>query len=55
MMSWLSLLKFVKYVVQWVIPGDLDAPRNPWLGTVSLILAQYVDAEARWSLGSSID
>ncbi|KAG2159266.1 N-terminal C2 in EEIG1 and EHBP1 proteins-domain-containing protein [Suillus bovinus] len=34
--------KFV--VMQRVIPGDPDAPRNPRLGTVSLDLAQYVDA-----------
>jgi len=34
--------KFV--VMQRVIPGDPDAPRNPRLGAVSLNLAQYVDA-----------
>ncbi|KAG1814213.1 N-terminal C2 in EEIG1 and EHBP1 proteins-domain-containing protein [Suillus variegatus] len=34
--------KFV--VMQRVIPGDPDAPRNPRLGAVTLNLAQYVDA-----------
>ncbi|KAG0703533.1 hypothetical protein DFH29DRAFT_435658 [Suillus ampliporus] len=34
--------KFV--VMQRVIPGDPDAPRNPRLGAVSLNLAQYVGA-----------
>ncbi|KAG1743541.1 hypothetical protein EDD22DRAFT_973162 [Suillus occidentalis] len=34
--------KFV--VMQRVIPGDPDAPRNPRLGSVSLNLAQYVGA-----------
>ncbi|KAF8556567.1 hypothetical protein OG21DRAFT_1602145 [Imleria badia] len=36
------LAKFV--VMQRVIAGDPDAPRNPRLGAVSLNLAQYVDA-----------
>ncbi|KAG1778743.1 N-terminal C2 in EEIG1 and EHBP1 proteins-domain-containing protein [Suillus placidus] len=31
-------------VMQRVIPGDPDAPRNPRLGAVTLNLAQYVDA-----------
>ncbi|KAG6330605.1 hypothetical protein ID866_8485, partial [Astraeus odoratus] len=31
-------------VMQRVIPGDLDAPRNPRVGTVYLNLAQYVGA-----------
>ncbi|KAG2076282.1 hypothetical protein BDR04DRAFT_1090263 [Suillus decipiens] len=34
--------KFI--IMQRVIPGDPDAPRNPRLGAVSLNLAQYVDA-----------
>ncbi|KAG2133697.1 N-terminal C2 in EEIG1 and EHBP1 proteins-domain-containing protein [Suillus clintonianus] len=34
--------KFI--VMQRVIPGDPDAPRNPRLGAVSINLAQYVDA-----------
>ncbi|KIJ16371.1 hypothetical protein PAXINDRAFT_98843 [Paxillus involutus ATCC 200175] len=36
------LAKFV--IMQRVIPGDPDAPRNPRVGAVYLNLAQYVDA-----------
>jgi hypothetical protein len=40
----LFLAVFAQYILQRVIPGDPDAPRNPRLGAVSLNLAQYVDA-----------
>ncbi|KIK99566.1 hypothetical protein PAXRUDRAFT_822646 [Paxillus rubicundulus Ve08.2h10] len=36
------LAKFV--IMQRVVPGDPDAPRNPRVGAVYLNLAQYVDA-----------